>query len=413
MLNSADSGLLYVEPIFRCISGEDEKAQVIELLRKAFKKEIFGINLTEAVWHPDYFAAEHTRVAAVESSIVSVVVFGIREMRFPPCLVKAATIGPVATMPDYEGMGMASRLLHHTLAYIESLGINIAYLQGTPDYYSKFDFYPYLAKSKVRVESNRMYFETSATLIEYQPHHLNRLKDIFSRSTNARVCAAYRDDSIWNWLTVPGRATFYFYKPMIITSAAGDIFGYLTTDPDDPLNIRELVIEHTPYACEAALSALKQMAMNFGVSEFEIKLPWDDYLMMHLRISHKGLFLQHCHSDGGAMMKLINPLRVFQELQPYFAARLKGITVPDTEFTICLESQLISFFVVANCLVINGNSSDNVLYCDESMLPGLVSGYYSYEQLRPFLREEKLINNVTVNLLFPVNFPFVYQGDNY
>ena len=409
----ASHKLKSIQVIFRSLEGDEEKRQVIDLLNKVFQNEIFGKNLTEAVWAPKYFNAEHTKVAIVESKVVSVVVFGIREIRFPPCLIRAATIGPVATDKKHRGLGLSSRLLNHTLCYIESLGINIAYIQGIPDYYSKFGFYPYLAKSKVRINNESLNVSKKSSVAKYQPCFLPRLKSIFNESTNERICAAYRDEEIWDWLTGPAQASYYFYKPMVIRGDDGSINGYLTSDPDDPLNIRELVIDHSVEACEATLSAVKGMALGLGRSEFEIKLPWDDYFMTYIRMKHQGMFVQYCQSDGGSLMKFINPASVFQILQPYFADRLKRVAMPDTELSITTESLTVSFSIYKNSLFIGNKLTKNNLNLSSKLLPGLVSGYYSYKQLSPFLTENNLVDNVALSTLFPTEFPFIYQGDNY
>jgi putative acetyltransferase len=51
-------------------------------------------------------------------------------------------LGPIAVLPDHQGRGVGSALMHATLAAADALGARAVVLLGHPDYYPRFGFEP-------------------------------------------------------------------------------------------------------------------------------------------------------------------------------------------------------------------------------------------------------------------------------
>ncbi|WP_244648293.1 GNAT family N-acetyltransferase [Ruminiclostridium herbifermentans] len=50
------------------------------------------------------------------------------------------SFGPVSVLPEYQGMGIGSKLIEHTKAIAKELGYNAILIYGDPDYYCRFGF---------------------------------------------------------------------------------------------------------------------------------------------------------------------------------------------------------------------------------------------------------------------------------
>lgn len=59
-----------------------------------------------------------------------------------PVGVPALGIGPLGVLPEAQGQGVGTVLLHALLAVAEAAGERVAALLGAPAYYARFDFRP-------------------------------------------------------------------------------------------------------------------------------------------------------------------------------------------------------------------------------------------------------------------------------
>ena len=53
-----------------------------------------------------------------------------------------AALGPIAVIPQHQGNGIGSRLVHHALAECSATGHALVFLLGHPTYYPRFGFKP-------------------------------------------------------------------------------------------------------------------------------------------------------------------------------------------------------------------------------------------------------------------------------
>jgi len=400
--------------VLKDLSLEKERSEIIGLLDVAFGSKVFGVNLLEAVWHPSIFRNHHTKIATVAGKVAGVVVIGERTISFPPVEISAATIGPVATHPSFQKMGVCSALMKFALNFIKSSNIEITYTQGIPNFYSRFGFFPYLAKSKISVNVADVRQNVEGQIIDFKSTHLPELKKIYERVTKESIFSAKRDAKVWSWLTGPAQGSYYFYKPQVFVGNNGKVHGYFSGDLTDPMNFREVVVDTSIESCRLAISLLSKYALNLGASEFEIKLADNSFLMSYLKQDVKGTFLQFVQSDGGSMLKIFDSVELFQRLIPFFNSRLKGLGLKDSAFSLRMMSKSISFRIVNDEIKLEEGVTSECFNIPNHVLPGLITGYYSFEEIAPFC--DFILDDtgkLVFKSIFPKRYPFLYQGDNY
>jgi predicted N-acetyltransferase YhbS len=88
--------------------------------------------------HDSTFRWRHARVAELSGNIVAHVRIFDRIMLLRGVPVRAGGIGSVATLPQYEGSGYASALLHDAMHEMHRLGMAIGFLYtGIPEFYER------------------------------------------------------------------------------------------------------------------------------------------------------------------------------------------------------------------------------------------------------------------------------------
>ncbi len=395
---------------------ERERGEVLDTLTRAFRTNVWERHVTEALWKPPAYHPEHTRVVVADGRVVSVAFLGFRRIRFGHCTIPAMTIGPVATHPEFEGHGFASALFRDAQAYMRTRGIPLAYLQGVRGFYGRLGFFPFLAKSKIVVARDNMQFcATYGRLVPMRPSDLGEVGRLYDRATRDRLCAARRDDRVWQWLAGPGRSAFFFHKPHTIRDARDRLVGYVTFDPVDAFHLREIVVAQRPAACQAALGAVYKAARRKKVEQVELKVPRDDALVTFCRQHVGGVFHEYCNPIGGALLCILDLPQVMVGMMDLLAARLRACQVTRVlEFTLATEGCQVGLRLSAAGGTVTQGVRAPVAFISERWLPGLLTGYYTPGDLRqdPGVRIPAALIG-PLSILFPRCWPFVYQADNF
>lgn len=84
-------------------------------------------------------------VAELEGQIVGHILFSAIEIVSPDRAVDALALAPMAVLPQYQRMGIGSRLIQNGLQRCREAGHRIAIVLGHPSYYPRFGFSPELA----------------------------------------------------------------------------------------------------------------------------------------------------------------------------------------------------------------------------------------------------------------------------
>ena len=128
--------------VYRSATAADGEA-VIRLLSRAYGREEGSSKLDRDraafLAHPgDY------RVLERDGEIVSALHIGRHRIQVGCCVVTKADVGHVATLPEYQGQGYATRLMEETVSWMRQEGFHLSRLGGYARFYRRFGWVQFL-----------------------------------------------------------------------------------------------------------------------------------------------------------------------------------------------------------------------------------------------------------------------------
>ena len=127
--------------------------------------------------HPD-FIHELDFVAEIDGQIVGSIAYTKSFVhneqtgeRFP-----TVTFGPIGVLPDFQGMGVASKLIKHSADVARELGFSAIIIFGNPSYYGRLGF-----RSGDRFDLTNAHHEFCVAMLALplQPHSMDNIKGVF------------------------------------------------------------------------------------------------------------------------------------------------------------------------------------------------------------------------------------------
>ena len=400
---------------------KDRREAVETILRAFTNPQDMERHMRDSLWREPIFDPEHTRITVARGRVVAAVVMGPRQIRFGPVSVPALTIGPVGTHDRYRKRGYAAAAMNDATDYMKENAVLAAYLQGIPDFYFRFGYYPFMAPGNAKFNREEARKEMRAGRLRIMTRQdLPAVSKLHTQATAERICAADRDPKLWDWLLGPGGKSWLFSGPRVILDARGRPCGYLTLNPKGELRVREIVVKQDEPSCRAALGALVREAKRRETKEITLPLPWNDALAVFLRQYVGAEFKMWSNPTSGALLKIVDFPALMRKLEPLFARRWQAApTLADTAFTLESEIGAVGFTLshggvrVANRPV-GKPGSEPCAYVPARWLSGLLTGYYSVADVAP--RQGSVIPaelKPALEVLFPPAWPYVYQADNY
>jgi len=400
------------------IQSSKDRSEALDVILRAFTGPgRMERHMDQSLWRGDIYDPEHTRITVADGRVVSAVAMAPRMIQFGPVKIPAMTVGPVGTHDHYLKRGYSSAAMNDASKYMKENGYLVAYLGGIADYYYRFGYYPFLARTSVK-------FDREQARKESRPSRLRRMtradlaavRRLYDRATAGRICAAARDGKLWNWLLGPGRHTWLFAGAKVILDERGRLCGYLTMDATGELGFREIVVKPDETALRAALGALVREARKREAKKITLRLPWDDPLAVFLRQYVGGEFTMESHATGGALLKVVDFPALMQALEPLFQDRwaAAGPSLPPTRFTMKSELGAVGVGIDAGRVKIGPPVRGGRVRVGQRWLSGLLTGYHTVRDIAP--RKQVSIPSgllVPMEILFPSGWPFVYQADNY
>lgn len=374
-------------------------------------------NLHNGLWRGSIFNPEHTRIAVADGRVVSAVVMGPRRIRFGPISVPAMTLGPVATHDRYSKKGYAAATMKEATQYMQVSGFRLAYLHGIQNFYYRFGYYPFRTPCQSTFKRESAEKESlPGRLRSMNRSDLPQVRRIYNAVTAGRTCTADRDNVVWDWLIGPGRRTGRFREPKVILDERGMIRGYLVMNLTGQPIARECVVRQDEASCRATLGALVRESRRRESSEIKVYLPWDDHFGVFLRQFIGAEFTMNTNPDGGNLMKVVNFPALMKEIEPLFAQRLRAATVrqPRTKFSIRSEIGAVGLTLGGRSIRI-GDPLQNcpAVRIPQRWLSGLLSGYYSIDEIPARGTKVPASLKPLMRILFPTGWPWVNQGDDY
>jgi len=401
----------------RGIREEKDRVEAVETLVRAFGGGRTEAHVTESLWKMPFGDPDHTRVAIAQNRVVSVVHLGPRTIRFGPVTVSAMTIGPVGTHNRYMRRGYAAAVMQDASRYMKEQGVLIAYLQGIPDFYYRFGYYPYLAQGTVTVPRAAAGREsTPGRLRRMTRQDVAAVKKIYDTATDSRLCAAVRERPLWEWVIAHARHNTMFRKPRVILDHRGRLCGHVLSNRHDDTNIVEIVVRQDEASCRVALGALARMARRVESKEIKLRLPWDDALAVFLRHCVGATFSLRPHPTGGALMKIVDFPTLMRRLCPLFTLRWKAARAFPSTCRFTLESELgaVGMILGRRTVQVAEAVRGPCVRIPQRWLSGLLTGYFGIPEIAARKGTRIPLRLLSVlETLFPAGWPFVYIADDY
>lgn len=125
----------------RSAKNEDHE-RILSVHRDAFgaeEGEVIANLVAEMLVDPSARPV-HSFVAEKRDQIVGHVLF--TAVRIEPSEVSAQILAPLAVARDHQGSGIGTKLVQKAFVDLQSNGVELEFVLGYPDYYSRFGFLP-------------------------------------------------------------------------------------------------------------------------------------------------------------------------------------------------------------------------------------------------------------------------------
>ena len=400
------------------IQSPKDRREALETITRAFTRpEWMERHMAKCVWQGSIASPEHTRIAVADGRVVSAVAMGPRMMRFGPVAVPAMTIGPVGTHDQFRKQGYSFAAMNDASNWMRDNGILIGYLQGIPDYYYRYGYYPYMTPTRVKLQRENMRKQAAAMKLRAMTRaDIPAVAAFYEKAMANRICTALRSRELWQWLLGPGRKTWFFHNPKLIFDASGKLAGYFTNASKDQLDIKEIVVRADESACRAALGALVAEARRREIKELSFPIGWIDPLAVFTRQQVPAEFSVYSNPTGGSVMKIVDFPRLMKALEPLFTQRWREshTALGPIQFSMECELGAVGIAVAKDAVQVLEAVKGPRVRVPQRWLSGLLTGYSTLDDIagRDGVSVPGKLKPV-MDVLFPRDWPWVHQADNY
>ncbi|WP_406392455.1 N-acetyltransferase [Streptomyces sp. NBC_00882] len=118
----------------------DDHRGVREVHTRAFGDGERVPGLVEALRAAEAAPAPMSFVATVEDRVVGHVLLSAGRLDAPRRVVDVLTLSPLGVVPEFQRLGIGTRLIAHALAAADGQGVPLVFLEGSPHYYGTRGF---------------------------------------------------------------------------------------------------------------------------------------------------------------------------------------------------------------------------------------------------------------------------------
>lgn len=381
-----------------------EKEKIIKLFDGAFGETIYSNN-TKTAFFTGYKSPYPNFVLLYkEKNLVGLAIIAQKLVRIFGHKVKTITVGPLAIGASHQNKGYSKYLFSGIDKIATKLNADLIYLQGIDNFYSKYEYFPCLAKSKLEIQVKHLLNIDQVTIIPFTDIYLKQVMDLYEQVAGNNNCTSYRSEQDWLWLTKYATLSYYFFKPYLIVDKDKDnVMGYFCTDPNDKSRLREAIYVMAYNKISLFLSGVKQYAYQNSLSSVEIMTPPDSMLVKYINNHSTGTFMQFIRSDGGQLVKIVNYKSMVKIIKKNMLYNSKPYSL-----SINGNNDNIYFSLTKN----NTKNTIVTFKCKKKHLPGFITGYLGSEVFFDYNSSDQ--NHLEIFKHNPNNLsPFIYQGDNY
>ena len=135
------------------------------------------------------FIKELDYVAVYNSKIIGNIVYVNTAVINGNTIYKVLTFGPVSVLPEFQGKGVGSKLINHSISLAREMGHKAVIIYGDPDYYKKFGF---IASKNFNITNKEGKYPAALLVLEL---YENALNGIFGTFDEGRVYEIDNDEA--------------------------------------------------------------------------------------------------------------------------------------------------------------------------------------------------------------------------
>lgn len=369
---------------------------------------------------PPFCQREWCRIIRQEGRIASHVCFVPRPMRIGSAVIRAGTIGYVATHPAYRGRGLARVLTNHWTSETTAQGYHLAYVHGIPDFYEKFGyrhaFFDDGRDSAVWLDLAGLPTQEAGLRVRpYQEQDLSAVMRFYEEDNQTRSGSLVRSEAYWRWLLsgLEGRGWVRREDMIVVEGNDCRVAGYAMVNLADwdRFTLWEVAAEGRD-AMVALLNELARRARRAGVDRLYLRAPLDHPFVAFC----VSLGAQTAGYSWGVYGRLLNVAGLFQAIGPELEARLARSPLRGWTGTLRLETDVgtATLPFVKGGLQPDGMPAPvRIARMPQSGLVRLVTGYNDVTALSG--RQGVAIDRADwplLRALFPKGCPYIWAADS-
>lgn len=143
MVSDEPTGDVQIRP-----QRSDELTAVLAVVGEAFERPVVAELVIQLQATDD--PSTRSIVAELDEEIVGHVQLSRCWVDVPDRLVEVLSLSPLSVLPRYQGHGIGGRLVREALQAAQHARSPLVFLEGSPDYYSRFGFEPAHRRGFVR-----------------------------------------------------------------------------------------------------------------------------------------------------------------------------------------------------------------------------------------------------------------------
>lgn len=215
------------------------------------------------------------------------------------------SLGLITTLKSHRRKGFSRKLIHSITEVSVENDIQFLYLQGIPNFYSKFGFHGFSPKRKF-VFNLSTFKPRDCKVAPLVSLYREKVKQIYDDYCSAIGGYVRRSEAEWNDFFLSLSSTFLFYHPRVILDSDGRLIGYFCVSPTDPTQVKELAFIPTKEDALLACSALATYVQKLGAPRLEIYAPASGPIYSLCFTSIESDFICYLRPSSSNMMKKLS-----------------------------------------------------------------------------------------------------------
>jgi predicted N-acetyltransferase YhbS len=115
-------------------------------------------------------------VAVYNEKIVGNIVYAEEKIKNDDKEHTVLTFGPLSVLPEYQNMGIGSKLINHTIKISKEMGYKAIIIYGDPEYYKRFGF---KVSKEYKITNKDKKYPAALLVLELYPNALIGIEGIF------------------------------------------------------------------------------------------------------------------------------------------------------------------------------------------------------------------------------------------